>query len=451
MDVYRIAHAGLVVEGGGARCLMDPVFVDPFECKTNTFEPPVAIDGPALARTCDLVVLSHEHNDHFCVESLAAVPRDRPVVYPAGCGLIEHALAVLGFADTYAVSPGEERHFRGLRLRFTPSNVVFPEMGVVFSADSRTVWNLVDTEIDDASIAAVLDHLGPVDVLLAPYQVLVEEELGCDGLGSGFPFERYADRVRQVVSVAPRCVVPSSCGYRYHGPAWLNRRGFPVTEHELLADVRAIAPAILGRTLAPGDRLEVAGLGVHPAALPHVIPGPATPSAPAWRPDLGVPRLDDDDPHRVGVEGLARATRALLDDELLAELDAPRLAAWRARMATMAVLWQLDVVYPGATVETRWLDLADGRLRWSSAPTRPPKIITSICASTLAGLRDGAVTPYRALFTRRVVTKLYAVVDGTIERAGKLADEPIAQALFPGANRRHVDWLLARVAGHTAG
>jgi hypothetical protein len=148
---------------------------------------------------------------------------------------------------------------------------------------------------------------------------------------------------------------------------------------------------------------------------------------------------------------------ALVTGELLEELASPRLRSWRARMAAAGVVWELDVVYPlarpdagpDAAPEVRWLDLAAADLEWLTTMPRTPKLITSICASTLVGLRSGEVTPYRALFTRRVVLKLYAAVDGRIERIGSLADEPIAQALFPTANRRNVDWQLARL-GHGA-
>lgn len=153
--------------------------------------------------------------------------------------------------------------------------------------------------------------------MLATYQVLVEEELGCEGLGSGFPYRRYGARVRQVVAMAPRCVVPSSCGYRYTSQPWMNQRGFPIIgEEEFLADVRAIAPAIAGRMLAPGDGLAVDGLVVHRAALPMVEPRPSAAGATAWRPDRGVPPLIDEDPFDAAVEGQIERTGSVADEPI---------------------------------------------------------------------------------------------------------------------------------------
>src|SRR5687768_9778493 len=99
MRVHRIGHATVLVEAAGLRVLMDPILIEPFEGGTNRFEPAIDLDGDALARVCDVVIISHEHGDHFCVPSLNRIDRTRPVVYPAACALIERALLALGFRD----------------------------------------------------------------------------------------------------------------------------------------------------------------------------------------------------------------------------------------------------------------------------------------------------------------------------------------------------------------
>jgi len=423
---------------------MDPVLVDPFECVTNTFEPAVDIDGETLQRGCDAVVLSHEHGDHFCVRSLDQIARDRTIVYPAGCELIEYALGAMGFCDLRPVVPGQTVTIGGLELLFTPSRVAFPEMGVVFSHDGHRVWNQVDTEVDDQTLAVV--NRGPqLAVMLAGHQVLIEEELGCDGLGSEFPYQGYAERLRRVLATRPRCVVPSSCGYRYRTQAWLNQRGFPIDEQQFLDDLSLLVPELVGRRLAPGDMLDTADFTIHTGALAAVRRRAAAPAAVEWRPDRGVPALADEDPYGHGAARLRAWVHTLLAEDFLVELASPRLRAWRARMAAARVAWELDVVYPDGLAEVRWIDLAASPLTWLDAAPRKPKIITAICASTLVGLRSGEATPYRALFTRRVVMALYASAGGSIACAGSVSDEPVAQALFPTANRRNVEWDLARL------
>lgn len=443
MEVVRLGHAGLVVNSRDTRCLMDPVFADPFEGGINRFEPPVEIDGAAVAAACDLVVLSHEHMDHFCVRSLAQIPRDRPIIFPRGATLIEHALDVLGFFDRRPVTPGESMNYRDLRLVFTPSDVGFPEVGILVGADGRWLWNCVDTEIGERAFAVVAEHVPRLDLMLANFQTLAEEELGCDALGSAFPYQRYALRLRTVIETGPRFVVPAACGYAYAHAPWLDSRGFPISEEEFLRDVAVVAPDSVGVKVPPGAVIDVATGAVHAEANGWVRTQPARTSL-DWRPDHGVPALSDDDPYGHGSAALVRDTNALLDRGFLERMVMPQFTQWRQRMAAAGVVWRLEVVAPCGQRITRWLDLACPT-RWLTSEPEPPKLITAITASTLVGLSRGEATPYRALFTRRVVIKLYAPTRWGVDTIGTLADEPVGRILFPGANRRFVDAELQRI------
>ena len=443
MEVVRLGHAGIVVVAGNTRCLMDPVFTDPFEGGINRFEPPVEIAAAAVASACDLVVLSHEHMDHFCVRSLAQVRRDRPVVYPNGAKLIEHALDALGFFDLRPVVPGQRMDFGDLTLLFTPSEVGFPELGILASAGGRWLWNCVDTEIGEHALAMVAAQVPRLDLMLANFQTLAEEELGCDALGAGFPYRRYARRLRTVADLAPRFVVPAACGYAYAHAPWLDTRGFPIGEDEFLRDVAMIAPDTCGVSLPPGSIINVATGAVRSEPGGWVRRRPATTSL-TWRPDRGVPTLSDDDPYGHGAQSLICDAHALLDGDFLELLSTPQLAQWRRRLAAAGVVWRLEVVAPRGQGITRWLDLASPT-HWLAAEPQPPKLITAITASTLVGLSRGEATPYRALFTRRVVVKLYMPTRWGVDSIGSLADEPVGKVLFPGANRRFIDAELERI------
>jgi hypothetical protein len=442
MRVVRLGHAGLVVMGGRTRCLIDPVFFDPFEAGINRFEPPVEIDGDAVATACDFVVLSHEHMDHFCVRSLRRIPRDRPVFHPRGATLIEHALDALGFIDRRPVVPGQRIDCGDLALVFTPSEVSFPEVGILIGADGRWLWNCVDTEIGEQALALVASVVERLDLMLANFQTLAEEELACDGLGSGFPHERYARRLHTVIALRPRFVVPAACGYSYAHAPWLDTRGFPIGEDEFLRDAAVVAPETVGVKLSHGMTIEVATGAVAAEACGWTRPRPAT-IASDWRPDRGIPPLSDDDPYGHGSDALIRDVHALLDGPFLEGIASGRLSEWRRRLAAADVVWRLEVVAPDSRCMMRWLDFS-APMRWSDAEPGPPKLITAIAASTLVGLARGEATPYRALFTRRVVVKLYAATPWGVQMIGSLADEPVGKVLFPGANRRFVDAELQR-------
>lgn len=447
MRVCRIAHAGLIVEAGGLRCLMDPVLVQPFESGTNMFEPPVAIHAEQAARgPYDLLILSHEHGDHFCVESLAMLHRSIPVLFPAGCALIPRALAGLGFRVLRPVVPGSHVVFGPLDLAFTPSDVTFPEMGVLFGHRGLRFWNCVDSVLDERAFAMLpRAPRARLDLMFGQYQCLIEQALGVDALGAGFPLKHHAKNLADAARADPRCFVPSSCGYRYASEQWQNGRGFPISEEEFLADLALVAPAVRGTILPPGAAIDLETLAVDYQALPFVRRLPQRQDTLAWRPDRPVPALADDDPCSHGTAALRARISRLLATWVLDELALPCHDEWRTRMAAAKLLWQLEIVYPDGAREQRWLDFSGDTRHWLAAPSRPPKMVTAITASSLAGLASGETVPYRAIFTRRVVVKLYATSRRGVDRAGGVADEPVARLLFPNANRRHVDWQLARL------
>ncbi len=75
MRVTLIGHACVFVEAEGTRCLMDPVFGDPFEEGAVTTCPRREVDASKMPRP-DVVILSHAHLDHFDIPTLATLPRD---------------------------------------------------------------------------------------------------------------------------------------------------------------------------------------------------------------------------------------------------------------------------------------------------------------------------------------------------------------------------------------
>jgi len=443
MEVFRLAHAGIVVSADGFRCLMDPILAEPFEAGANVFEPPAIID-PAFAARCDALILSHAHGDHFSVASLVHLPRGMPVFYPAGDDLIATALARLGFAGATPVTPGESRRVGPLTCTFTRSEVPFPEMGVLFEHDGQSLWNCVDSILGDAAFATVARRTKRLDAMLVAYQTLVEEPLWRDALGSGFPYDEYRNSLAAVRRAAPRCAMPSACGYRYADAA-LNARGFPVTEDEFLADLAVFAPEVSGVRLPPGTALDCGALTVC-----EVVPGALARAQAAdqadrreWAPERGIEALRDHNPHGYPAAALRGIVGAWLDTACDAAASAAA-ADWRARLAAARAVWRLEIVYPDGGSEIRWMDFAAPHPRWISAAPRPPQIRTAIPASTIAGLLDGASNAYQALFTRRVAITLRTLEEGGMTAWGGLGDEPIARLLFPGADRRHLERELAR-------
>src|SRR5262249_9006090 len=143
MEVTLLGHASTFIKMGKTRCLMDPVFQDPFEdtavvsCPRRT----IALDEiPPV----ELLVISHAHLDHFDIPSLAHLartskkadvlcPKDKTIVY---------ALERLGFTNVHPEDSMRHFRFGDYELVTTHSfvsNVI--EFGVIFKDKTGTFWN----------------------------------------------------------------------------------------------------------------------------------------------------------------------------------------------------------------------------------------------------------------------------------------------------------------------
>ena len=444
MRIERHGHSSIAIETDEVLCLMDPVFVEPIAGTIAVFDPPIRIDTALARASCNLIVLSHHHPDHFCVRSLDLLDRDAVVIYPKGAMLISSALARLGFAKAQAVEPGAHFDIGDLHLYTTPSRVSFPEMGVFFESRQRTCWNLVDTVIDDHVLSGILKTVGRPDVLLAPYQPL-DQLLHLDTLGHAFPFELYGNMLRTVFDVHPRAVVPSACGVRYVGPGWLTDRGFPTSPEQFLADIARVDPTIERILLPPGGTIELKKkrkIDLRGSRLVTRLGDSLTPSH-DWRPDHPIPALADANPIGYAKKEIVDGVKRFLDEELFARLEAVTGPVWRERMRRFEVIWRLEVVYPDGTKEVRTADLGARTLRWSSpARSRFVKLHSSYAASALVGFLRGDIHPDRFyLGDARVFSKLYAPHRGGVESTSE--PDPMYRVLYPGSQERFIERELA--------
>jgi UDP-MurNAc hydroxylase len=449
VKVYRIAHAGLLVETAEATCLMDPVFFQPFEGDVNVFEPVTSVTTEDINDYFSLVVISHEHMDHFDIPSLNVIDRRCPIVYPRGAALIEPALKAMGFAELRPVAIGETLTIGDMSLHFTGSTSRVREMGVLFKSAGRAFWNAVDTGIDEAIMSAVLHRVERLDLMFAHYVPLLEGPLTVDALGTPFPYDAYSRKLRTVTTLNPRFVVPASCGYRYCHAEWMNNRGFPVSDEEFVADIENLGhrAAVLpnGAAITVDD-----GFTIERDALPFVRQHhDHPPSKRIWRPDRGIPELKDDNSFEYDVRDLRRNIDTHLGAVLQREAESSHLSAWRRRME--GVVWQLDIVYPDGTTETKFMTFAPAGLSWSQ--TRPGRvgITTAVPASILWGLIVGDVNGYRGYLARRVFTRLYRPSGLALERLGSESDEPLARLILPSSDWRFLGRQLETLGFHLSG
>lgn len=471
MKILKWGHASLLACTRNVTCFMDPVLVDPFEGGANTFEPPVRIRDPGeLARRCDLVILSHEHFDHFSIPSLALFDRSCTVLYPAGAALIETALRRMAFVNATPLQTGastdgtgaeqagdfefEAAEFGDLLVMPTPSRAPFPELGIMLQTEEATFLNLVDSHVGEAEANGIRTRLGDrrLDLLAATYQPIVEYALAIDALGTSFPYEAYGALLANVERLAPRAVIPGSCGFAFPNASWLNHRHFPITEKQFLRDVQALAPGVETYQLGPGDSLTLgASFVLERNAVPQIealLDGPA--ARYAWRPDRGVPPLTDVERFGYTSAELHRRVHEYLADDLPAQLRGGTAAQlrWLRRMCRLGITWRLEVVYPAHPTEVFFYKFAQG----ACTPTGPDddlvQIHTSILASVLVAHLDGKVSTYSAqvgLAAVRIFTRIYEWQNGALVKSGSAADEPLTNTLFAaGSDARFIDQELTR-------
>ncbi|WP_044875311.1 MBL fold metallo-hydrolase [Pseudomonas sp. LFM046] len=124
MKVVFIGHQTWLVEHKNTKILIDPLLCEDFglvdELRIEIY-PPRRVDPSALADV-ELIFLSHEHSDHFDIQSLDLLPRSARFV--VGATIVEpvkSCIRELGF-DLTEVDSTEPMRVGDLLLRFYPAD-----------------------------------------------------------------------------------------------------------------------------------------------------------------------------------------------------------------------------------------------------------------------------------------------------------------------------------------
>jgi L-ascorbate metabolism protein UlaG (beta-lactamase superfamily) len=386
MRVHVIGHASLLIEADGVTILMDPVFWDPHYEGTAVTSPGREV-RPEHLPAYDVIAVSHRHFDHFDVRTLASLDKRCPVLIPDGDVLLRDAMLRLGFSRCQPLRDGQRVTVGRTAITTTPSRARVREFGLLVRDSSATVWNPVDTHIDKGTAVGVADAHGPIDLLLATWQPLLEAEVLTNGPTS-FPHAAYFRMLSTVRLVHPRAAMPSACGFKYTGPGvWLNRFVFPVSRDMFLRDVAALAPDTRLLAPNPGDIVDVHGpdATLEVAASPFVRTVRDDPAETAFDPTSCVPELSDQNPHAYGEEQMSRTIRGFLDDGLRCALERSRQRGRLARQyQRLGIVYQLDVVFPSHT--RSWSIDFSRDLSLTEAATPGAGIRSRIAASLLADL-----------------------------------------------------------------
>jgi UDP-MurNAc hydroxylase len=270
MRTTLIGHATLLVQSKGATLLSDPVLFPLHWEELNVHCPSIDLEMEQFPQV-DILNISHRHQDHFDVRTLAHLARNTKILAPDVVVLAPQdeilldVLKELEFKNVRVVSDFESMEIKGLTLTPTPSlneQDYFPEHGLLIHDGEVTIWNQVDTIVIPKIIQYIHQLYGQLDMAHVRYLPLLEgnftfhKELE-------LPFEEYNSFLMVAGALKPKFAVPGSAGFRYKDEfAFLNRYSFPTTQEQFLKDLSDFCPQIQNSTFFPGDVAEITPEGV---------------------------------------------------------------------------------------------------------------------------------------------------------------------------------------------
>ncbi|MBB5921332.1 L-ascorbate metabolism protein UlaG (beta-lactamase superfamily) [Actinoalloteichus hoggarensis] len=131
-SVTWVGHAGFVLRIGGACVLADPVWSTRIPGVAPRLTP-AGLDWSQLPRV-DAVVISHNHYDHLDMPTLRRLPRDTPMLVPAG---LRGWFMRRGFRTVVELDWWESVEVGGLRFEFVPAHHWSRRL---FFDTCRTLW-----------------------------------------------------------------------------------------------------------------------------------------------------------------------------------------------------------------------------------------------------------------------------------------------------------------------
>lgn len=253
MQIHMIGHASIFVETQDCKILMDPVLWDPHAEGIEDVCPKREVIHELLPEF-DLLIISHQHLDHFDIRSLAYLPKTVDVLIPKD-KLIDTCLRKLGYSHIYHLSDFSEVKLGATSLLATRSENRVPEHGIVFADSSGVFWNQVDTVVSPNTISSVKSCYSQIDFLLAGWQPMLEVSYQ-NNQSLSFPYSEYNQLLEQFNLIRPKAIAPGANGFKFvNGSSWMNQIVFPVTREQFCKDVKMVYPEIGENVFAfdPGD------------------------------------------------------------------------------------------------------------------------------------------------------------------------------------------------------
>ena len=270
-----IGHASLLIQSQETTILTDPVWFDYLWEEINVMCPRIELDKDTIPPV-DVLFLTHRHQDHFDVRTLAYLKRNNRILKPnvrimaPKDDIVLEVLKELEFDKVEIHGDFEPIKVKDVIITPTPSlnqsstsQDYFPEHGLLVHDGEVTVWNQVDTIVSPEIIDHIRQLYGGVDLAHSRFLPLLEGHFTYHK-PVVLPFDEYCSFLNAMRALAPKFVVPGSAAFRYRDEfAFMNHYTFPTTQEQFLRDLSEFCPEIQSSIFLSGDVAHITPNGIH--------------------------------------------------------------------------------------------------------------------------------------------------------------------------------------------
>ena len=260
-----VGHACLLIQSKETTILTDPVWFDYLWEEINTLCPSITLNKDKVP-PLDVLNISHRHQDHFDVRTLAYLVKNEKILTPDTVvlapqdNLLLDILNELEFKNIKVVTDFEPIKIKDVTITPTPSRNQlstaedpFPEHGLLVNDGEVTIWNQVDSLVNPEIIQQVGELYGQIDFFHSRFVPLIEGNLSYNKPLT-LPISEYCTFLNIVKALNPRFVVPGSAAFRYRDELlFMNQVSFPITQDQFLRDLEAFCPEVPKAPFFPGD------------------------------------------------------------------------------------------------------------------------------------------------------------------------------------------------------
>ena len=260
-----IGHACLLIQSRETTILTDPVWFDYLWEEINVLCPSIVLEKDKIP-PLDVLNISHRHQDHFDVRTLAYLAQNKRILTPDTIvlapqdDLLLDILNELEIKNIKVVADFEQIQVKDVTLSPTPSrNQVstaedsFPEHGLIVNDGEVTIWNQVDSIVNPDIIQRIGELYGQIDFFHSRFVPLLEGNLAYNKPLT-LPVDEYCTFLNVVKALGPKMVVPGSAAFKYRDElSFMNQYSFPITQDQFLRDLAAFCPEVPSSPFFSGD------------------------------------------------------------------------------------------------------------------------------------------------------------------------------------------------------